>query len=49
MMSARSGLSPGTARRSSATHVGEHVENMLEIRVRNVRVVNRSRRENSLT
>ena len=30
-------------------HVGEHVENMLEIGVRNVRGVNRSRRENSLT
>ena len=30
-------------------HVGEHVENMLEIRVRNVRVVNGSRRENALT
>ena len=30
-------------------HVGEHVEDVLEVRARNVRRVHRARRENSLT
>ena len=48
MMSARSGLSPGTLRRSSGVIAGEHVEDVLEIGARNARRVHRARGENSL-